>query len=214
MSFLLPLLLLVVFAACVGFLYREGMWANGIRLINVVTAALLATNFWEPLARLLEDMLGASFTYLYDFLSLWLLFAVIYLAFHLVTNKVSRVKVRFLAIVNKIGGGVLAAAVGWVLVSFTLMTLHTAPLGEKFFFGGFDPNANMLFGLAPDHQWLAFMGHVSRGAFSKGAAEGEPAGFDPEHKFIDTYRLRRLSLQAQLQSAGSIKPSGGIVPRR
>ena len=43
MTWLLPLLLLLIFAAAVGFLYPEGMWSNAVRLINVVTAALLAT---------------------------------------------------------------------------------------------------------------------------------------------------------------------------
>ena len=75
MSSLLTLLMLVILFACVATLYAEGMWSNAIRLINVVTAALLATNFFEPLARWLEDM-GPSYTYVCDFLALWVLFGV------------------------------------------------------------------------------------------------------------------------------------------
>ena len=41
------LLCLVVMAACVGFLSRDGLWSNAIRLVNVVLAGLLAMNFYE-----------------------------------------------------------------------------------------------------------------------------------------------------------------------
>ena len=44
MSFLLTILLLVIIFACVAATFRDGMWSNAIRLINVVTAALLAVN--------------------------------------------------------------------------------------------------------------------------------------------------------------------------
>ena len=65
----------VILFACVAMCYAEGMWSNAIRLINVVTAGLLAVNFFEPLARWLDGM-QPSYTYLWDYLSLWALFAV------------------------------------------------------------------------------------------------------------------------------------------
>ena len=55
--------------------YAEGMWSNAVRLINIVTAGLVAMNFFEPLARWLTDW-QPSYTYLWDFLSLWGLFVV------------------------------------------------------------------------------------------------------------------------------------------
>ena len=56
MSALLTLILVLIFLACLGFLYPEGMWSNAIRLINVILAALLAINYFEPLARQLEEV--------------------------------------------------------------------------------------------------------------------------------------------------------------
>ena len=47
MTFIFPGLLFVIFLFCVAFLYTDGMWGNAVQLINVVTAALLAVNFWE-----------------------------------------------------------------------------------------------------------------------------------------------------------------------
>ena len=74
MSAILTILMLIILAACVATSYAEGMWSNAIRLINVVTAALLATNFFEPVAQWLDNWDHAR-TYVWDFLALWGLFA-------------------------------------------------------------------------------------------------------------------------------------------
>ena len=84
------------------------MWSNAIRLINVVTAALLATNFFEPLAAWLDLSCAPSFTYVWDFLALWALFAVISTVFRLLTDKVSQVNVRFLGLADRIGSSVFS----------------------------------------------------------------------------------------------------------
>ena len=55
MSYLLTVLLLTILAACVGSLYTEGIWSNAMHFINVVTAGLLAMNFFEPVARGIEE---------------------------------------------------------------------------------------------------------------------------------------------------------------
>ena len=109
-----------------------GMWSNAIRLINVVTAALLATNFFEPAGPLAGRHGRRRYTYLWDFLALWGLFALFMLILRTVTDQVSRVKVRFLNVADQIGSTVFALWIGWVLVCFTMMTLHTAPLGPQF----------------------------------------------------------------------------------
>ena len=110
MSWLFPLLLFVLFLAVVLCLLAEGMWSNAIRFINVVFAALLATNFWEPTARLLEKM-NKGGSYWWDFVALWVLFAVIVTLLQTITNTISRVNVRFLAIANKAGGIELDASI-------------------------------------------------------------------------------------------------------
>jgi uncharacterized membrane protein YgcG len=211
MGFLLTVALFVVFMACVGFLYTEGMWGNAVRLVNVVTAALLATNFWEPLADGFEKAFGSSLTYVWDFVAIWALFIVFLLIFRVATKFVSKVQVRFLAIVNRVGSGVFAAWIGWVMVCFTLMTLHTAPLKEKFLFGGFKPGENMFVGLAPDQLWLGFMERMSKGPFSR----SPPRVFDPNHKFIPTYAQRRAELEEHVASSSKgIMVSASGAPAR
>lgn len=207
---MLYLLALLIIAASVGLTYNAGIWGNAIRLIVVVNAALMATNFFEPTARMLEDMLGASLTYSYDFLALWGLFAIFCLIFRLPADLLSRVKVRFLKIADRVGGAILGLWVGWVLLCFTMMTLHTAPMGEKFLMGSFDPSQRMLV-VGPDRLWLEFVHRVSVNQFSRGP-EHE---FDPRGEFINRYRQRRAALEKAIEEGDmSFAAAGKAAPPR
>ena len=158
MSMILPFLMLLLIFAVVATCFSEGIWSNVVRLVNVITAALLAVSFFEPLARTFDGW-APSYTYLWDFLSLWLLFSVFLLIFRETTDRVSRVNVRFLKLADRIGGVVLSLWIGYVMVCFTMMTLHTAPLSRNFLFEGFSTqtDARMFFGItAPDRDWLGF----------------------------------------------------------
>lgn len=211
MSFLLPFLMLVILAACIGVLYPEGLWSNAVRLVNVVTAGLVATNFFEPLARLIEGWgeWFASATYFWDFLSLWILFAVTMIVMRLATDMISRVKVKFLKVVDRAGGALFAACVGWVMVCFVMATLHTAPLAQNFLFGGFDPSRRMLL-VGPDRMWLGFVQHVSKGSL----ARSEPAVFDPDNQFMNKYNDRRGALEKQVTEKMSFRAAAGDAPKR
>jgi hypothetical protein len=192
--------------AYVAMLYTEGMWSNAIRLINVVTAALLATNFFEPVAQWLDDWDHAR-SYVWDFLTLWGLFAALMMLFRLATDQISQVKVRFLEVVDKVGSAFFAIWVGWVMICFMMMTLHTAPLARNFLFGGFQPEQRMFLGLAPDRQWLGFMRKMSLGPFCRWASEEELQQkyvFDPHAEFLPKYTARRTKLQANVAANDSI----------
>jgi len=210
MSFLFGLLMFLIFVGCVAALYTEGMWGNAIRFINVTTAALLATNFFEPVAAWLEGM-APTYSYALDFLALWGLFAVFMTLFRLGTDLLSRVRVRFLKIADRIGSVFFACWVGWVVVCFTMMTLHTAPLARNFMGGAFRPEQRMfILGLAPDRRWLGFVQKQSRGAFCRSVGDGdlderpewraqwtedETRTFDPRSEFMPKYATRRANLE-------------------
>ena len=210
MSSLLTILMLVILFAAVGVLYTDGMWSNAVRLINVVTAGLLTMNFFEPVARWLDGW-QPSYSYVWDFLTLWVLFAVFMTIFTLATNKVSKVKVRFLKVVDQIGSSIFVLWIGWVMVCFTMTTLHAAPLAKNFLFGGFKTGneQRMLMGFAPDRQWLAFTQKQSRGAFAHAATpdewEQEKYVFDPHADFMPNYAARRASLQENVAKHDSIR---------
>jgi uncharacterized membrane protein required for colicin V production len=228
MSLLLPLLLLIVLALCVAFTLREGMWSNAIRLINLVTAGLIAMNFFEPVAKMLEEQVESSLTYFWDFVALWVIFCVSLLLLRLLTDyTISRVKVRFLNVADNWGSIVFGVLCGWFMVCFTTASLHTAPLARDFLYEGFKPGERMFFGLAPDWQWLGFVRYVSNGVYSRALSDeevrdgsygpSEVAVFDgaklaDEKRFINRYTRRREQLEA-LAVSGSFRATG-TPPKR
>ena len=200
----LNLILAIILFVCLAMLLREGLWSNCLNVINAIFAALLATNFWEPAANWLEGIVAGG-TYLWDFVALWLVFFSCFLILRVATDLVSRVKVRFKRPVDQAGGILCAAWVGWVMLSFTAMTLHTAPLARNFLFGTFydQPDDRIFFGMfAPDRQWLGFVRQLSRGSMS---AANE---FDPEGEFIENYAKRRK----EYETVTGILADGSVPP--
>jgi hypothetical protein len=205
---MLTLFLFAVFMICVAMLWNEGLWSNAITLVNVTLAALIATCYFEPLADIL-DRIQPDYTYLWDFFMLWGLFAGALGILRLVTDLISRHRVRFKMPVEHTGRVVLAIWVAWIMVGFTTMSLHLAPLAPHPFRGAFQktPGSGNFFGMAPDRQWLAFVQKCSRGALSRSHKQGELPGyhplpedkqkgcrvFDPQGDFIVKYRNRRAN---------------------
>ena len=100
-------ILLLVLVVCAAMLWNEGLWGNAITLVNVVLAAMLATNYYEPLADLLDGKFP-KYTYFADFVSLWLIFTVTYFVMRLLTDTLSKYRVRFKMPVEEVVGIVLA----------------------------------------------------------------------------------------------------------
>ncbi len=180
---MLIVFLLLILIGTVACLWNRGIWGTALTLINVVFAALLAMNFFEPLA----NNLGSPNSNTMDFVCLWALFALFFGLVRLATDLVSRVKVRFPYAIDTAGAVVLALWTGWVLFCFTLTSLHVSPLAQSPFLGSFmeTPNQKML-GVGPDRLWLAFTRQASLGAFS-----GGDEGFDPHGEFVFKYAARR-----------------------
>lgn len=211
----------VIFATCLAMLYQDGLWGNAVRLINVVTAALLATNYFEPAAAYLEGM-QPSYSYLWDFLALWGLFVLFLALFRAATDTISRVQVKFLKLADQIGSVLCSAWIGWVLISFTAFSLHTAPLGREFLGGSFVPEERVEKGGA-ELYWLGFMQRVSRGQFCRRLSESEVAAntyasqqeprpgekdlavFDRAGELLPKYATRRARLQSHVQNTGTIR---------
>ncbi len=202
----LTLILLAIFGASMVCLYGEGLWGNTIRLVNVTTAAILAINFFEPLADWIESQ-GEWFetcTFVWDFLMLWSVFGLSMIVFRVVTDKVSKVRVRFLKIVDQIGTPVSAAITSWVIVCFVAMSLHTAPLGLTFLDGGFNNMEPMLFGTEPDDFMLGFANKMSRHTYCWPNDEQEFVTEDPLG-FESRQAARRRALDKSIRETGELR---------
>ena len=184
---LLNIFILAIFLICVSMTWTEGLWTNTLTCFNAIFAAIIATNYFEPVADVMQDNIAKSFTYFWDFLSLWGLNAFAFIFLRTCTDQFSTTRVRFRLPLDKLGAGLLGLLTGWVVVCFFLFTVHTAPLEQKAFGGKFgnEPKSDNFY-LAPDRLWLGFMQSRSETIFS-GAANT----FDPDSVFILKYGQRR-----------------------
>jgi hypothetical protein len=203
----IAIILCVILLACVASLFNDGIWSNAIRLINVILAALLSLNYFEPLAVFLEKHVGMSYTFVWDFIAMWSLFTVFSIFLKVFTDKLSKVKVKFLKIADQIGSIILALWIGWMMVCFTLMTFHTAPMSRDFAGFAVDTDERMFFGLAPDRRMLGFMQKQSLGYFSNSPkSEPEKYVFDPQAKFMPNYHFRRAKCETNnIKNEGALR---------
>ena len=190
------LLILIIVAVTVS-LIKDGLWSNTITLLNVITSAVVATHYFEPVADLLTGFVP-SFVHFWGVVSLALCFTVSFLMLRALTLKLSRYRVRFTPPVDNFGGIAVAAVAGWVLVCFFAFAMHLAPVGRTAFGGSFDPEAKMFYGLAPDRLWLGFAQKLSNGGGWGRNATDEDGNvvsmFDPQGEFLLKYASRRAYL--------------------
>jgi hypothetical protein len=161
--------------------------------INVLLSAMIATSFYEPLTKWANGRMP-SYTYLIDFVAIWLIFCVSLVVLRILTDTLSRYRVRFKKPVD-IGGGLFFAAwIGWLMMQFTLFTMHVSPLSRNFFGGDFqpEPDSLMFFDLGPDRNWMAFM-HT----MGKDGSLGTGTAFDEKGDFILRYGTRRKTFESQ-----------------
>lgn len=214
---MISMLLLLVFFIIIAMLWNEGCWSNILTLINVLLAALIATNYFEPMADWVEGFSDGmhSYTYLWDFLSLWGLFFLTYGILRTVTDQLSKTRVRFKMPVEHVGRVFFAGWAALVFISFLSMSLHLAPLAAVPLRGSFHekPDDGVFFGLALDRNWLGLMQSRSRGALShKGGSDAsnneddnERLVFDPKSEFIFKYHSRRETLEQYNNRTGRIR---------
>ena len=124
------------------------------------------------------------------------------------TDQLSRVDVRFPKMVDRIGGIAFSVLTGWLMVCFTLTTLHTAPLGKTFLGGSFQSDEPMFLGfISPDKEWLAFAQGMSASALQK--QPGAEFGADNFRKY---YKMRRQGAEEHAKRFGTIRLSEGERP--
>jgi len=151
--------ILVIIAFVTWNVAAEGAWGAAAVFLSVVFAGLIAMNFFEPFANLLEYYLP-DWSYRFDFISLLVLFAGSVFLLRLMSEKIAP---GFIAVHSRLYDVCrfgFALMTGYVTAAFLLAALHTAPLPREFM--GFTPERKNFFGAtAPDREWLGFVQYVS-----------------------------------------------------
>jgi len=200
----LTLLLFIVFFICVAMLWNEGLWNNAVTLINMTLAGLVATNYFEPLAAWVDGQLP-TYTYLWDFLMFWALFAAVFGGMRTVTDLLSKKRVEFKMPVEHTGRVLLAIWVGWLMVCLVCFSIHLAPLPPNPMNAFKTPTSSTFMFLTPDRQWAGFAQQVSRGSLRRSdkmakspydADQGKRV-FDPKAELFIKYHARRARFAEQ-----------------
>lgn len=150
-----------VFFATLAMMVREGLWSNTITLICIVLSGLAAFGFYQPLTVWIDEKTDGSYTYLLDIVCLWGVYVVSMIVLSASAAALSKTRLRFKNPIDPVGGPLVAVVAGWVLVSFVLASLHTAPLGKETLGGALvhersDIETKSAMS-APDLWWLRFV---------------------------------------------------------
>jgi len=119
-----------LFFAGVAMAINEGLWSNTISLLCILISGLAGAVAGPPLGLMIVDRAGQenSNAWYFVFVCIWAIFALMMLVLRLVADKASRTRVRFLPVVDKIGGIVMGLAVAVMLASFAAYTLVRVPI--------------------------------------------------------------------------------------
>lgn len=120
---------IVVLISILGIRKNEGIWGNTISIVNISFAALIAINYWEDLASILANSLKIGLFY-WDYVAVWLLYLVSYFLLDEVSRRLTRVKVKFPAPIEQIGGPVSGIVLFIAFYLFYSFTMHLGPIGD------------------------------------------------------------------------------------
>jgi hypothetical protein len=141
----------------------EGLWGAALVFFNVLFAAMISFNFYEPLARLL-DSTGINWGFS-DTLCMLGLFCVSLTVFRLTTETIAPVMVKFPLPVYHAGRLLFGLGGAAVTMAIILLAFHAAPVHKKVFFS-IDHKSKPPFGLGLDHIWLSFFQYETGAVFS------------------------------------------------
>jgi uncharacterized membrane protein required for colicin V production len=144
-------------------LTSEGLWGSALMFFNVLFAAMISFNFYEPLAKLI-DSTGINWGFS-DTLCMLGLFCIALVILRLTTETIAPVMVRFPLPVYHAGRLIFGLAGGSLTMAIVILALHAAPVHKKIF-SAIDDTTKPPFGLGLDHMWLGFFQYETGAVFA------------------------------------------------
>ena len=189
-------------------LMAEGLWGAALMFFNILFAALIAFNFYEPCASLLAQNVSQMAQFA-DTLCLLLIFGVVLTGLRITTDQIAPMMVRFPNILYQIGRVVFALGGAAILIAIIILGFETAPVHKKVL-TAWDYNAKAPGGLGLDRRWLSFFQYESGQIFTRQLSEpidmfkeyGNARVFDPEGRWLINYQERRPYGEGDVLSGG------------
>lgn len=190
---------IVLSALVLGMTYAlmsEGLWGSVLMFFNVVFSAIIALNFYEPLAQLL----ATNVTFLSGFsdtLTLTAIFIVSLVILRLTTETLAPAMVRFPTPLYHLGRVIFALGGSAVTIGFIVLAFHTAPVHKKIF-GVVDYSYAPPFKLGFDRNLLGFFQWTTGAIFPTYGTVRDPHGeygnakvFDPRAEWLIDHQDNR-----------------------
>ncbi len=158
---ILTLVVMVIVAYC---LYRNGLLSAITIFLQVLISGLIAFNYWEPLADVLDGNFQNSKLQGYeDLIVLTGLFSISLAILRFVTNRLNPTMVNYNPMLQQIGAGFVGAITGYFVSGFICVVLQTLPAPADFL--GFEPRSPqespIRSYLPPDRVWISLMRFAS-----------------------------------------------------
>jgi Colicin V production protein len=176
--------------------YRNGLFTSVAYFIMVLLSGLVAFNYWEPIADILDSSFqNGALAGCEDLIALTLLFTLTFLALRLAVSYLNTDMIDEHGHLQHLGAFAVGAATGYFAAGFLLCAVETLPLDERFL--GFEPRETNEPGyrsfLPPDRVWLSLMRHAGANPLA-GREDGEGDRVDRFATFDrhGTFELRYL----------------------
>lgn len=211
---MLDLILLFLNLGIIYALMSEGLWGAALMFFNVLFAALICFNFYEPLAALIVE--NASFmANLADMVAMMVLFIVPLLLLRLTTETLAPAMVRFPMAVYHPGRILFAVAGAAIVMGITMLAFEASPT-QKQIVGVADYNYEPIFRERYDKDFLGFFQYTSGYTFARngvGAPDPgrefsqQPMLFDPHGEWLIRHQ------EARPYGTGPILPEEPADPK-
>ncbi len=168
--------------------YSNGLFSSVAMLLKIVLSGLVAFNFWEPLADLLDPVLASGqLAGCEDFVVLVSLFSLSLLLLRLAVNYLAPDMITEHGYVQFLGASVVGLVSGYLVTGFLVCAMQTLPLDERFL--DYEPRSTTESAyrtlVPPDRVWLSLMRHA--GAAPLGNSGGSNRKTFDQHA---TFELR------------------------
>jgi hypothetical protein len=175
---MIDFLLLAVLLIVAWLVASDSAWGAGITFVSVLIGGLLAMNFFEPLAAILEGEYFTSPVWQFrtDIVCLLGIFAVSVFLLRLIGLQLFPTYAEVLPMVYEAVRWGLGLATGYIVMAIIATSLHVAPLPREYL--GFQPERRIFFGQAPDRLWLGWTQYISEHALRSLQSGGQPRIFD------------------------------------
>ncbi len=180
MKVVVDLVLIGLTAGMTYALMSEGLWGAALMFFNILFSAIVALNFYEPLAQLIatsaEPVSGMA-----DSFSLIAIFCVTLIVLRLTSESLAPTMIRFPPQLTFPGALAFALAGSVATMGILILGLHCAPV-EKHILGSISYKSKPPFGLGFDHRTLGFFQFTTGQVFSRPA----PGRVDRMHQYDNT----------------------------